>query len=79
MSARILPLDFTSLSLLLQKHFGVDLSTLRSDTVLRSAGMDTYAVLELTVILQHDFDAPVNVDDLHPDRTVGEVLRMTAA
>ncbi|MFF8911382.1 acyl carrier protein [Streptomyces olivaceoviridis] len=79
MSTPAIPLDFTRLSLLLQQHFGIEPSALRPDIVLRAAGMDTYAVLELAVILQDDFGAPVNVDDLNPDHTVGEVLQMTAA
>jgi acyl carrier protein len=64
------------LSALLISRFGVSEDELRPDVTLAELDLDSLALVEFVMVVEKEFGVPVGEDDLTPQATVTDAVRL---
>ena len=66
------------LSALLISRFGVSEDELRPDVTFAELDLDSLALVEFVMVVEKEFGVPVGEDDLTPQATVTDAIRLIA-
>ncbi|MEV0410516.1 acyl carrier protein [Streptomyces sp. NPDC050448] len=66
----------SALSHILSSRFGVPEEEITADATLRALDLDSLAIAELSLVLRDDLGVPCTDDEMRPQDTIGQLVRL---